>query len=78
MDPDITTLVVDAGFDKPIAVWVKQSIEVVTMKLSKGEWVSGDSSIGEVFVTQSIAKFAQRGKREFNFVAANRPSNLPL
>lgn len=78
MDNSVTTAVVDSGFMGVLPVWVSDPIDEVEADLLAGKFVHGDSSIGEVrFALQSV-KFLQRGRRELNQVAPNRPSNLPL
>jgi len=74
-DENKTTVVVDIGIGGPTAIYVDQPVEDVKTALSTGEYIHGDSGIGEVHVEKSVVKYLQRGRREVTRPApANRPS----
>lgn len=78
MDESFTTVVVDLGIGPFVPVLVNMSSADVRKALQNGDYISGDSRLGDVHFDRSVVKYFQVGKREVNQSQANRPSNLPL
>lgn len=78
MDENFTTVVVDLGIGPFVPVIVNMVAADVRKALQDGDYISGDSRLGDVSFDRSVVKYLQVGKREVNQAQANRPSNLPL